>query len=133
MSNDTGGRGPLDLTGAWRVVHHVEKSERSAFVGLRIEFQITLRQNGDEITGEGEKFLVDWRLAARDEASRLTVEGRVDGPRVHVSLIERAPHDLERAITGRIDWTFVEPDRLSGTFQVDLAETSGRSDAQRST
>jgi hypothetical protein len=61
-------------------------------------------QDGDKVTGDGEKFLVDWQLANRDEASRLAIEGHVDDTGVQISLLERSPKNPERAILGEISW-----------------------------
>lgn len=121
----------LDLTGSWWVKHRVRTSEQARYVGLDIDFHVTLRQDGQVLSGHGEKFAVDQRLAARDEASRLEVEGRVEGRNVRISLVERSPHAPDRAIVGTIAWQAEGPDRLTGSFQVDLADTSGSSEALR--
>lgn len=121
----------LDLTGRWRVIHHVQKSSRSRYVGLNIEFQITLVQDGDKVTGDGEKFLVDWQLANRDEASRLAIEGQVDQSGVRISLLERSPKNPNRTIVGEISWQVLNSNHMIGSFRVDAAETSGSSEALR--
>ncbi len=121
----------LDLTGRWRVIHHVQKSSRTRYVGLNIEFQVTLIQDGDKVTGEGEKFLVDWQLANREETSRLAIEGSVDDSGVRISLLERSPKNPERAILGEISWRPVNNNHMVGSFRVDAADTSGSSEAVR--
>ena len=121
----------LDLTGRWRVIHQVQKSSVSRYVGLSIEFHVTLVQDGDRVTGDGEKFLVDWQLAGRGETSRLAIDGRIDGGKVQISLMERAPQNPERTILGEISWRPVDANHLIGSFRVDAAETSGRSEALR--
>ncbi len=120
-----------DLSGRWWVKHRVKASGQPRFVGLEIEFYVTFQQDGHNLTGEGEKFAVGWRLAGRNEASRLELNGRLDGPDVHVSLVERAPANPERTIFGTIQWKVVHPGRLVGTFQVDAAGTTGTSEAVR--
>jgi hypothetical protein len=124
---------PLDLTGRWRVAHHVESSARPAFVGLDIEFQISFLQDGEQLAGEGEKFLVDRKPAGPEEASRLAITGWVHGRDVRISLMESTPQVPVRTIIGEIVWTAAGPDRMVGSFRVDLAETSGRSEATRET
>ena len=121
----------LDLTGRWRVIHHVQKSARSRYVGLNIEFQVTLIQDGNRLTGDGEKFLVDWQLTNRDEVSRLAIEGRVDEAGVQLSLLERSPRNPDQAIIGEISWRPVNSNHMIGSFRVDTAETSGSSEALR--
>ncbi len=120
-----------DLTGQWRVIHDVQKSELARYVGLKIEFQMSLSQHGDQVSGVGEKFLVDWQLATREEASRLEVAGRVEERDIRLSLLESPPHHPERKIVGEIIWRAEDPDRMVGSFRVDHAATSGRSEALR--
>jgi hypothetical protein len=122
---------PLDLTGIWRVTHHVETSRRASLVGLRIEFKMTFVQDGNQLAGEGEKFLVDHQPAKWEEASRLAITGWVHGRDVRISLLEIAPQNGQRAIVGEIAWIAEAPHRLAGSFRVDLAATSGRSEAER--
>jgi hypothetical protein len=122
---------PLDLTGVWRVTHKVERSRRASLVGLRIEFKMTFLQDGKQLAGEGEKFLVDHQPARWEEASRLAITGWVHARDVKISLLEIAPQNGQRAIVGEIAWVAIAPDHMAGSFRVDLAETSGRSEAVR--
>ena len=119
---------PLNVAGHWRVTHHVEASQRADFVGLDIAFQITLTQDGGQVAGEGEKFLVDRKPASAGEASRLEITGWAHETEVRISLMEVGP---TRTTIGTIDWTAVDTDRMAGRFSVDLAKTSGRSEAVR--
>jgi len=121
----------LDLNGQWRVIHRVERSNRSRFVGLQIEFLVSLTQDGDRISGGGEKFVVDWQLARPEEASRLVIDGRIDGERVEIALQEVVPGNPQRSIVGGITWRVLDPDRMVGDFWVNLAETGGTSEAER--
>ena len=122
---------PLDLTGRWRVRHRVERSLRPSFVGLSIEFQVSFLQDGPQLAGEGEKFLVDDAPAPPGETSRLAITGWIDGRNVRLSLLETAPQNADRTIYGEIFWQAVSADRLVGEFRVDLACTGGRSEALR--
>lgn len=120
-----------DLSGRWWVRHRVKSSRLQRFVGLEIEFYVDLVQNGRTLTGHGEKFAVGWRLAGRNEASRLELTGELDGADVQVSLVEHPPGNPDRTIFGSIAWKVVTPGRLVGEFNVDAAETSGSSEAIR--
>jgi hypothetical protein len=131
MQDVTSSSGILDLTGHWRVVHEVETSDRPGFVGLRIEFQLSLVQDGKLLTGDGEKFLVGWELARREEASRLQISGHADSAEVRLFLREVTPTSPERPIIGEIVWRPVDEDHMLGRFKVDLAATGGRSEAFR--
>jgi hypothetical protein len=120
-----------DLSGRWWVKHRVRSSSLQRFVGLEIEFYVNLRQDGQALTGSGEKFAVGWRLAGRDEASRLELNGRLDGADVQISLSEHPPGKPDRTIFGSISWKVVNPGRLVGEFRVNAADTSGSSEAVR--
>ena len=120
-----------DLSGRWWVRHRVKSSNLSRFVGLEIEFYVNFLQNGETLTGEGEKFAVGWRLAGRNEASRLELNGKLTGADVHISLVEHPPAKPDRTIFGSITWKVVNPGRLVGEFRVDAGDTSGSSEAVR--
>jgi hypothetical protein len=124
---------PLDLTGVWRVAHRVESSRRADFLGLDIEFQCTFLQDSQQIAGEGEKFLVDRQPARPGEVSQLAITGWVDREDVRISLMEISPHGRPYTIIGEIIWKAIDADHMVGSFRVDLADTRGRSEAQRQT
>jgi hypothetical protein len=122
---------PLDLTGTWRVTHRVAASRRPDFVGRDIAFRITFVQDGKQLAGEGEKFLVDFEPADPSEVSLLEITGWVHPTNVQISLMERSPLGRAGAIVGEIAWKPIDPDHMIGSFRVDLAETSGRSEGVR--
>lgn len=121
----------LNLTGRWQVLHRVEKSSLSRYVGLEIEFDVSLTQAGNMVTGTGEKFIVGWELARRDELSRLALDGRVEAANILLAIVERSPSHPEREIIGEIIWKAVTADMLIGGFRVDAAASSGSSRAIR--
>ena len=118
----------LDVAGEWHVTHHVDASLRPDFVGLDIEFRMAFTQDGPQLSGYGEKFLVEERQAGVDEVSHLEITGWANQNCVQVSLIEVGP---ARIIVGDIAWRASDPDHMTGSFRVDLARTSGRSEAVR--
>ena len=122
----------VDLGGRWRVIHDVRKSKRPHFVGLKIEFHVTLAQFGGSLVGSGEKFLVDSAPARPDEVSLLEISGRVEQQTVKLSLLERIDGRPERSLIGEILWRPFGRNHMLGSFEVDIAETSGRSEAFRS-
>jgi hypothetical protein len=122
---------PIDLTGRWRVIHNVERSEVPRYIGLKIEFDVALTQEEDRVRGEGEKFIVGWELVAREESSHLWLDGRRYGRRVRLSIIEKSARHPEKAVTGEIDWEVITPDILVGTFQVNAGNSSGASKVLR--
>jgi hypothetical protein len=121
----------FDLNGRWRVIHRVERSALSRYVGLEIEFDVVLTQEGERVTGEGEKFIVGWELVGRREASRLKLDGRTNDDGVRLSILEMPPSDPEREIVGEITWKVVTNDMLNGTFWVTAAKSAGTSRALR--
>ena len=121
----------LNLTGRWQVLHRVEKSSLSRYVGLEIEFDVLLQQAGGKVTGTGQKFIVGWELAGRDELSRLILEGRVENANVLLAFVERSPSHPGREIVGEVIWKAVTSDMLIGSFRVDAAASRGSSRAIR--
>lgn len=122
---------PLDLTGEWRVIHRVAASARLDFIGMDIAFQVRFSQDGQQLAGEGEKFLVDRQPASPDEVSHLAITGWVQDDDVTISLMEISPRGPERTIIGEIVWKAIDADRMLGHFRVDLADTTGLSEAVR--
>ena len=121
----------LDLTGRWQVLHRVEKSSLSRYVGLEIEFDVLLTQTGDRVTGTGEKFIVGWELARRDELSRLTLDGRVENANILLNIVEQSPAHPDRKMVGEVIWKAATADMLIGSFRVDAAGSTGSSRAIR--
>lgn len=121
----------LNLTGRWQVLHRVERSSLSRYVGLEIEFDVLLTQTGDKITGTGEKFIVGWELARKEELSRLTLDGRVENANILLRIAERSPAHPDRKMVGEVIWKAVTADMLIGSFRVDAACSSGSSRAIR--
>jgi hypothetical protein len=119
---------PLDLAGEWRVTHRVDASRRPDLVGLNIEFRMAFTQDGSQLSGYGEKILVDRQQASPDEISHLEVTGWASQTSVQVALIEVG---RARTIVGDIAWSTIHPHRMAGSFRVDFAQTSGRSEAVR--
>ena len=130
MRTDSDSR-PLDMTGRWRVTHHVVSSGRPEFIGLDSEFQISFSQDGQQLAGDGEKFLVDRQPADPGEVSRLAITGWVRDDDVRISLMELSLQRPAHTIIGEIAWKVKSRDHMIGSFRVDLAETSGRSEAVR--
>ncbi|MBZ8132758.1 hypothetical protein [Afifella sp. IM 167] len=120
-----------DLSGRWQVVHRVTHSALGRYVGLEMQFDIRLRQEGARLSGEGVKYRVGEELIAREEASVLEIEGRLEGEHVRLNIVERSPANPERCMRGAIDWEIVRPELLAGTFQVEAADSSGGSRAVR--
>ena len=121
----------FDLTGRWQVTHQVQRSSVSRYVGMELEFDVELSQDGKSATGEGRKFVVDWELAPREEASTLSLRGSVGDGSVRLDVIERSPAHPGREMTGEIIWKVVAPDYLVGSFRMDVAGSSGTSKARR--
>jgi hypothetical protein len=120
-----------DLTGRWQLTHQVQRSALSRYVGMELEFDVELVQEGGTITGSGKKFVVDWQIAGRDEASTLSLEGLVDGDNVRLAVVERSPAHPGRDMAGEIIWKIAAPDYLIGSFRIDAAKSSGSSQARR--
>ncbi len=121
----------VDLTGRWQVTHQVQRSALSRYIGMEIEFDLELMQEGGAVTGRGTKFVVDWQIAGREEASTLTLEGTAEEDNVRLTVIERSPAHPERDMNGEIIWKILAPDYLVGSFRIEAADSSGSSRARR--
>ncbi len=121
----------VDLTGRWQVTHQVQQSALSRYVGMEIEFDIQLMQEGGVVTGRGTKFVVDWQIAGREEASTLTLDGTVAEDNVRLAVVERSPAHPGREMNGEIIWKILAPDYLVGSFRSEAADSSGSSKARR--
>jgi len=120
-----------DLRGRWQVVHRVTSSALERYVGLEMQFDIRLRQEGERLWGEGIKYRVGQELIERQEASVLELRGWLDGEQVHLDIVERSPVHPGRRIDGVIEWEIVGQEVLAGTFRVDAADSCGGSRATR--
>lgn len=116
-----------DLSGWWEMTNRIDETNYQQYKGLRLGYRIQLEQDGNRITGRGQKWTEDGRSAAT--RTPISVSGRIEGRQVTLSFTE---HGARRSTSGGFNWT-LSADRtaLRGSFWSTAAETRGRSTAVR--
>ena len=114
---------PGDLAGWWELETHVRSSAVERYEGLRLGFRVHLRQDGDRLTGHGEKIQENGQPLPGPRRTPIDLEGRVDGREVTLRFTERG---ARRASAGTLVLTLT-PDRstMTGSFRSGAASTRG--------
>jgi penicillin-binding protein 1A len=118
-----------DLSGWWEMTNTIRSTSYEAYKGLRLTYRIQLEQDGDRISGRGQKWTENGRALSGSSRTPLTVSGKVDGRDVTLEFTERG---RKRTTSGGFSWQ-LSADRtaLRGTFWSTAAKTSGSSLARR--
>lgn len=118
-----------DLSGWWELSNRIDSTNYSAYQGLRLGYRIQLEQDGNRITGRGQKWSEGGRPVAAAGRTPITVSGTIDGRTVTLDFTE---HGARRTTNGTFRWT-LSADRtaLRGSFSSTAAATSGGSFARR--
>lgn len=104
----------------------VVSSNLQRYEGLRLEYQLRLRQVGNNVTGTGYKLRENDRLVATK--TPITLQGDVDGDRVVLTFQERG---ARRPSAGKLVLLRESDDVLRGRFSSDAAQSTGIVDARR--
>lgn len=125
-NRDTSG---ADLSGWWEVTNTIQSTNYAAYRGLRLTYRVQLEQDGDRITGRGQKWAEDGSPVSAGARSPISVTGRIEGNRVILEFTERG---ARRSTTGSFSWILAPDGRaLRGSFESTAADTSGGSVARR--
>ncbi|HYX23888.1 MAG TPA: PBP1A family penicillin-binding protein, partial [Thermoanaerobaculia bacterium] len=118
-----------DLSGWWELTNTIQSTNYEQYRGLRLGYRLQLEQDGDRITGRGQKWTEDGRPVSPGARSPITVAGRIEGRRVTLQFTERG---ARRSAAGGFSWQ-LSADRaaLRGNFWSDAANASGSSVARR--
>ena len=104
----------------------VVSSNLQRYEGLRLAYQLRLRQVGNTVTGTGYKLRENDRPVATK--TPITLRGDVEGDRVVLTFEERG---TRRASAGKLVLLRESDDVLRGRFSSDAAQSSGIVDARR--
>jgi serine/threonine protein kinase len=117
------------LGGRWDLVNEVGSTTHPSFQGLRLGYRLRLRQDGRQITGDGEKISENGVLLLPSQRTPITVNGTVEGSQVVLRFTEQGD---QRASAGVFRWR-ISPDgnSLEGRFSSDVASSRGTSVASR--
>lgn len=117
-----------DLSGAWYVTNRVEAADYSGYKNMTLGFQLTLRQRGMQVTGEGHKLFENGKPLQARRRTPIAVEGHIDGERLVLNFTERG---AARTSAGRFVLHRTDDGSLRGRFTSDAARSSGSSIAIR--
>lgn len=116
------------LSGWWALTNRVESSSYAPNNGMNVGYHLQLRQVGDHVSGTGQKWMENGRALMPDQRTPITVEGTIDGKRLHLGFTERG---ASRASAGTVTLALTDADTLSGTFESDTEGSQGTSLARR--
>ena len=118
-----------DLSGWWEMTNTIQSTNYAQYKGLRLGYRLQLEQDGDRISGRGQKWSENGRTLPSSARTPITVTGTVDGDTVNLRFTERG---AKRTTGGSFSWE-LSADRtaLKGSFESTAAKTSGRSVAYR--
>jgi hypothetical protein len=117
-----------NVTGWWTVTNEVQATNYPRYRGLRLVYRLRLQQDGNRISGLGQKWAENGRPIPPASRTPIEVSGTIDGRRLTLTFTERG---LRRASAGAFELEVIDNGRLSGTFQSDAAQSRGSSVAQR--
>jgi transcriptional regulator with XRE-family HTH domain len=117
-----------DLSGPWTMTTRVESSGYKNFTGLRLGYQLQLRQEGNEIRGEGRKMIENGRPVGARGRTPITLRGTRDGNLLTLTFMERG---ARRASEGTFVLQLADNGTLRGRFSSDAAQSAGSVEARR--
>ncbi|HEY3571380.1 MAG TPA: PBP1A family penicillin-binding protein [Thermoanaerobaculia bacterium] len=117
-----------DLSGWWELTNTIASTNYAAYRGLRLTYRLQLEQDGDRLTGRGQKWAEDGAPVSAAARSPISVTGKIEGNKVVLQFTERG---AKRSTTGNFSWTLAGGNALRGTFWSTAADTSGGSVARR--
>jgi penicillin-binding protein 1A len=118
-----------DLSGWWELTNTIASTNYPAYRGLRLTYRLQLEQDGNRLTGRGQKWAEEGAPVSAAARSPISVTGRIEGNRVTLQFTERG---AKRSTTGSFAWTLApNGNALHGTFWSTAADTSGGSMARR--
>ncbi|HEX5757780.1 MAG TPA: PBP1A family penicillin-binding protein [Thermoanaerobaculia bacterium] len=120
---------PAGLSGWWEVTNRIESTSFAAYQGLRLGYRIRLQQDGDRLSGDGEKWSEDGRTLPAAQRTPILLSGRIDGENVTLDFTE---HGARRITNGTFTWRLsADGSGLSGSFASTAADTRGSSRGRR--
>lgn len=122
------GAGP-DLEGRWDLWTRITQSNESRYEGMTLGFRVRLRQDGDRITGSGEKRSEGGETLPPGRRAPIRVEGSVDGREVRLSFREEGAQRISSGtLTLRLS---ADGSTLTGSFRSDAASSRGSARMER--
>ena len=118
-------RSQIDLTGEWKLVNTVESTSYSPYHGMVLGYRIFLNQNGNKVTGNGEKWWENREEIPSIYRTPISIEGKLKGLKLKANCIEKG---ARRTTTGSFVWNVSQDGkRLKGRFTSTAADAKGTS------
>ena len=115
-------------SGWWELTNTIESTNYAAYRGLRLGYRVQLEQDGDRITGRGQKWAEDGGPVSAAARSPIAVTGRIEGGKVILQYTERGA----RATTGSFSLTLGgDGNALHGSSSSTATAASGGSVARK--
>lgn len=120
---------PEDLSGWWTVTNRIESTSYRAYDNLNLGYRVRLEQNGDRVTGTGQKWMENGKPLPAGRRTPITLEGTRSGERLELTFREKG---ARRESGGVFVLEIAGDGTLVGTFMSDAANSRGSSLARRS-
>jgi len=118
-----------DLNGSWEIQNVVSSTSHPAYRGFRLTYRIVLRQDGEQISGDGEKWAENGRRIPAAQRTPIHLSGEMVGREVRVRFTEQGErHDSAGSFRWRLS---ADGTSFTGTFASDAAASRGVSAAVR--
>jgi len=118
-----------DLSGWWEMTNRIDETNYPQYKGLRLGYRVQLEQDGNRLTGRGQKWTEGGRTIGSSGRTPITVTGTIEGRKVTLNFTE---HGVKRSTSGGFTWTLsADRSELRGSFWSTAADTRGRSTAVR--
>jgi penicillin-binding protein 1A len=118
-----------DLSGWWELTNRIQDTNYKDYIGLRLGYRIQLEQDGNRITGRGQKWTEDGRSIPGSGRTPIRVSGTIDGDKITLEFTEQG---ARRSSTGGFRLTLSADRRtLRGSFWSNVAGTNGSTLARR--
>ncbi|MBC7865711.1 MAG: hypothetical protein IAF38_22245 [Bacteroidia bacterium] len=112
-----------NAAGAWKIKLTTTKSSYKPYIGETMGIKIFLKQDGENITGTGEKWDYNGAILPYDQHRKLELEGTVDGKELKINYIL---HGAKRESRGIFNLIVTEGEKkLEGTFLGTAGDASG--------
>jgi hypothetical protein len=117
----------IDHSGVWKMQVTVIDAAYTSFRGMKIKWILQLTQQGEELTGTGEKISINDSMLPFSARTDITVKGTVKNEKFVLQYMERG---AKRASRGMFKGQFDE-NKFTGTFTQTASDSKGSIKAER--
>jgi hypothetical protein len=117
----------VKVAGSWDLATNVESASYKAYHGMRLGYRVRLEQEGNRITGAGQKWTENGRELGPNARTPIKLEGTTDGQRLTLNFTEQG---ARRPSNGKFVLHVTEDGVLRGRFSSTAARSSGTAEAR---